>query len=89
MKISVTRLLLLFMLVSSGAWAQTASRDGVRESTDPSRAADVERKAETISGQSSSETGASGEEIKPRKKLKKSKKKSSKRGAKGSVGTSQ
>ena len=89
MKKSVTRLLLLLMAVSGWAYAQTSTSDGVRESTSPSRAADVERKAETMSGQSSSETGASGQEVKPRKKLKKSKKKSSKRGAKGSAGTSQ
>ena len=85
-KISVTRLFLLLMLVSGWTWAQTASSDGVRESTDPSRAAEVERKAETMSGQSSSDTGASGQEIKSRKKAKKSKKskkKSRKQGTKG------
>ena len=88
MMISVTRLFLLFIVVSGWTWAQTGSSDGVRESTNPSRAADVERKAETLSGQSSSESGASGQEIKSRKKAKKSNKKSRKQGTKGVPETS-
>ncbi len=87
MKKSVTRLFLLLMMVSGWTYAQTSSSDGVRESTSPSRADEVERKAEDISGQSSSETGASGKESKPDKKAKKAAKKSHKQGASGSSGT--
>jgi len=93
MKLSVTRVIGLLMLVCGGASAQTASSDGVRESTDPSRAAEVERKAEMMSGQSSSDTGASGQETQPQKKAKKSSKKSGKKSSKqstqGSSGRSQ
>ncbi|MEY3720632.1 MAG: hypothetical protein RL618_1151 [Pseudomonadota bacterium] len=91
MNTSVTRLFLVLMLASGWTWAQTASSDGVRESTDPSRAADVERKAQTMSGQSGSETGASGQEIKSQEKAKKSKKlkkRSRQQGTKGGTGTS-
>lgn len=84
MKQSATYLFLCLMIVSGGPYAQTSSSDGVRESTSPSRAAEVEQKAKEMSGQSSSETGAAGKERKQHKKAKKSKKKSRKGEASGS-----
>ena len=40
--------------------AQSKDTSGIRESTDPERAAEVERKAEEISGQAGTSTGGSG-----------------------------
>jgi Ni/Co efflux regulator RcnB len=70
MNTSVTRLFLVLMLASGWTWAQTASSDGVRESTDPSRAADVERKAQTMSGQKLGHRGKKSNRSKRRKNRK-------------------
>lgn len=88
MKKSATHLFLCLMAVSGASHAQTSTIDGVRESTSPSRAAEIEQKAEGISGQSSSETGAAGKERRQHKKTKKSKKKSHKKEASGTSGAS-
>ena len=51
----------LLMVLSSTAHAQRSPSDDVRESHDPDRAAEVERKAEAISGRSVDSSGESGE----------------------------
>ena len=48
----------LIMALGSAAHAQTSRYGGIRESTDPQRAEEIENKARQISGQSTSETGA-------------------------------
>lgn len=88
MKKSAPCLFLFLVVLSGGLFAQTSTIDGVRESTSPSRAADVERKAEDISGQSSSATGDTGEDSKPHKKAQPSKKKSGQHRASGRSGAS-
>ena len=59
---SITPLFALLMVLSSTAYAQRSPSDDVRESNDPDRAAEVERKAEAISGRSLEGSGESGEE---------------------------
>lgn len=59
---SITPLFVLLMVLSGTAYAQRAPSDDVRESNDPNRAAEVERKAEAISGRSLEGSGESGEE---------------------------
>ncbi len=51
-------LFFLIMALGSMAHAQTSRYGGIRESTDPQRAEEIENKARQISGQSTSETGA-------------------------------
>ena len=46
------------MALGSVAHAHTSRYGGIRESTDPQRAEEIENKARQISGQSTSETGA-------------------------------
>ena len=59
---SITPLFVLLMVLSGTAYAQRSPADDVRESNDPDRAAEVERKAEAISGRSLEGSGESGEE---------------------------
>jgi hypothetical protein len=56
----VISLLALLMVLSCTAHAQRSPSDDVRESHDPGRAAEVERKAEAISGNSVDSSGESG-----------------------------
>ena len=51
-------LFFLIMVLGSVAHVQTSRYGGIRESTDPQRAEEIENKARQISGQSASETGA-------------------------------
>ena len=51
-------LFFLIMVLGSVAHLQTSRYGGIRESTDPQRAEEIENKARKISGQSASETGA-------------------------------
>jgi hypothetical protein len=64
MKKSVSALFISLLFVAGWSQAQNAAQSagtgGIRESTDPQRAAEVERKAEEISGQSGTPSGASG-----------------------------
>lgn len=55
-------LITLMTALSGAACAQSSPADDIRESNDPDRAAEVERKAEAISGQSSGGSGESEEE---------------------------
>ena len=55
-------LALSIALLASTAYGQRLPSDDIRESNDPDRAAEVERKAEAISGRSLSSSGESGEE---------------------------
>jgi len=57
----VISLLALLMVLSCTAHAQRSPSDDVRESRDPDRAAEVERKAEAISGRSVESSGESSE----------------------------
>ena len=57
----VISLFALLMVMSCTAHAQRSPLDGVRESRDPGRAAEVERKAEAISGRRVDSLGESGE----------------------------
>ena len=50
----------LMVALAGLAHAQTSQYGGIRESTDPQRAEEIEKKARQISGQSTSETGATG-----------------------------
>ena len=59
---SMTSLFALLMVLTGTAYAQRSPSDDVRESNDPDRAAEVERKAEAISGRSLEGSGESGEE---------------------------
>ena len=59
---SITPLFALLMVLSGTVYAQRSPSDDVRESNDPDRAAEVERKAEAISGRSLEGSGESGEE---------------------------
>ena len=59
---SITPLFVLLMVLSGTAYAQRSPADDVRESNYPDRAAEVERKAEAISGRSLEGSGESGEE---------------------------
>jgi hypothetical protein len=52
----------LFIALAGGAFAQSSPSDDIRESNDPDRAAEVERKAEAISGRSLGGSGESGDE---------------------------
>jgi hypothetical protein len=74
----------LFLLMISGTWAhaETSTYQGIRESNDPQRAQEIENNARQISGQSTSETGATGtatESEKATGKKKKSRSKSHKK----------
>lgn len=60
MKHSVSVLFLSLWLAGGWVHAQPASSEGVRESTDPGRAAEVERRAQEISGQRGTSPDASG-----------------------------
>jgi hypothetical protein len=66
MKCSETSLVASFLALSlslgGAAYAQSSPSDDIRESNDPNRAAEVERKAEVISGQSIGGSGESEEE---------------------------
>lgn len=55
-------LALSIAFLASTAYGQRLRSDDIRESNDPARAAEVERKAEAISGRSLSGSGESGEE---------------------------
>lgn len=59
---TITPLFVLLMALTGTAYAQRSPSDDVRESNDPDRAAEVERKAEAISGRSLEGSGESGEE---------------------------
>jgi hypothetical protein len=59
---SITPLFVLLMVLAGTAHAQVSPSDDVRESNNPDRAAEVERKAEAISGRSLEGSGESGEE---------------------------
>jgi hypothetical protein len=59
---SITLLFVLLMVLAGSAHAQGSPSDDVRESNDPDRAAEVERKAEAISGRSLEGSGESGGE---------------------------
>jgi hypothetical protein len=59
---SITPFFALLMVLSGTAYAQRSPSDDIRESNDPDRAAEVERKAEAISGQRIEGSGESGEE---------------------------
>ena len=59
---SITPLFVLLMVLAGTAYAQRSPSDDIRESNDPDRAAEVERKAEAISGQRIEGSGESGEE---------------------------
>jgi hypothetical protein len=59
---SITPLFVLLMVLSGTAYAQRSPADDVRESNDPDRAAEVERKAEAISGRSLEGSGESGKD---------------------------
>ena len=52
----------LFLLMISATWAhaETSTSQGIRESNDPQRAQEIENNARQISGQSNSESGATG-----------------------------
>ena len=52
----------LFIALAGGAYAQSSPSDDIRESNDPYRAAEVERKAEAISGRSLGSYGETGED---------------------------
>ena len=59
--IKSVNVLFLTLLVSSGwASAQSTTTGGISESTDPARAAEVERKVEELSGQSATGSSATG-----------------------------
>jgi hypothetical protein len=55
-------LITLITALSGAAYAQSSPTDDIRESNDPDRAAEVERKAEAISGQTFGGSGESEEE---------------------------
>ena len=55
----------LLMVLSSTTHAQRSPSDEVHESHDPDRAAEVERKAEAISGRRVDSAGESGEKAEP------------------------
>ena len=59
---SITPLFALLMVLAGTAHAQRSPSDDVRESNDPGRAAEVERKAEAISGRSLEGSGESGKD---------------------------
>lgn len=59
---SMTGLLALMAALSSAAYAQSSPSSDIRESNDPDRALQVERKAEAISGRGVESSGKSGEE---------------------------
>jgi hypothetical protein len=59
---SITPLFVLLMVFSGIAYAQRSPSNDVRESNDPNRAAEVERKAEAISGRSLEGSGESGKD---------------------------
>ena len=59
---SITPIFALLVVLAGTANAQRSPSDDVRESNDPDRAAEVERKAEAISGRSLEGSGESGEE---------------------------
>ena len=59
---STTCLIALMTALSGAAYAQSSPTDDIRESNDPERAAEVERKAEAISGQTYGGSGESEEE---------------------------
>jgi hypothetical protein len=59
---SITPLFVLLMVFSGTAYAQRSPSNDVRESNDPNRAAEVERKAESISGRSLEGSGESGKD---------------------------
>ena len=59
---SITPLFALLMVLAGSAYAQRSPSDDIRESNDPDRAAEVERKAEAISGRRIEGSGESGEE---------------------------
>ena len=59
---SITPLFALLMVLSGTAHAQRSPSDGVRESNDPDRASEVQRKAEAISGRRLEGSGDSGKE---------------------------
>ena len=55
----------LFLLGTGAVLAQSSPADDIRESNDPARAAEVERKAEAISGRSQGGSGESGRDSTP------------------------
>lgn len=59
---STACLIALMTALSGAAYAQSSPTDDIRESNDPERAAEVERKAEAISGQTFGGSGESEEE---------------------------
>lgn len=59
---TMTPLFVLLTVLTGTAYAQRSPSDEVRESNDPDRAAEVERKAEAISGRSLEGSGESGED---------------------------
>jgi len=59
---SVTSLFALLIVLAGTVHAQRSPSDGIRESNDPDRAAEVELKAEAISGRRIEGSGESGEE---------------------------
>jgi hypothetical protein len=59
---SITPLFALLTVLAGNAYAQRSPSDDVRESNDPDRAAEVERKAEAISGRSLEGSGESGKD---------------------------
>jgi hypothetical protein len=60
MRKSFTSGLFLLMISSTWAHAETSTSQGIRESNDPQRAQEIENNARQISGQSTSESGATG-----------------------------
>ena len=61
----------LFLLMISATWAhaETSTSQGIRESNDPQRAQEIENNARQISGQSTSESGATGAATEPEKAI--------------------
>ena len=59
---SIICLITLMAALSGVAYAQSSPTDDIRESNDPDRAAEVERKAEAISGRTFGGSGESEEE---------------------------
>ena len=58
----ITPVFALLMVLAGTSHAQRSPSDDIRESNDPDRAAEVERKAEAISGRRLEGSGESGEE---------------------------
>ena len=60
MRKSIASGLLVLLFSGTSASAKTSTYEGIRESNDPQRTAEIENKASQISGQSSTETGGTG-----------------------------